>query len=627
MKLGEATGAYTQMLEGCGMDVEKFNEGLAACKTEQEKQAYMLRITEQCLGAAGKAYKENNAEIIRANQANDQLQQSLAGIGGAIEPIITDIKLLGASLLSDAVPHVEKLATAFRGLMNGDAGASGDFAAALGGLVTGLVEKITQALPKVAQVGFSIIKTLGTSLLQQAPMLLSMAGQMVSQMVQGITTYLPIVVSKGAEMLGKLGEGIKSAMPGMISKGLDIISGLVTSLYNAAPRLIDAGFGFIKNLVQGLMNSLPSLIAKAPEIISKFVNILNHNVPRILKHGMDIIIMLVKGIVAAIPSLIQNAGKIVQMIVDVWQAINWVNLGKQAFTMLKNGLTAMGGALKSAGQKAGQWITNALKSLPGKLLQLGKTALSNMRTGITSMAGAIRAAGGNILTVIVNALRSMPSKLLSLGKQAITFLGNAIKSGIGTIKAKATNIVTSVVGVLKTLPSKVLSIGKNMVQGIWEGISGATTWIKNKIKSWVGNVTDFLKNLFGINSPSTVMRDEIGRWLPAGIAEGVDRNAKAATNSMAALSRDMVAAVETDVGGLNFERGLSLSRRPGGVFGGSYAQTPTADNTALLAKLDAIYERLNRLQVVLDTGATVGGIVDKMDAALAAKQALHARGV
>ena len=52
------------------------------------------------------------------------------------------------------------------------------------------------------------------------------------------------------------------------------------------------------------------------------------------------------------------------------------------------------------------------------------------------------------------------------------------------------------------------------------GISGATRWIKDKISGWVGNVTDFLKDLFGIASPSKLMRDEIGVYLAQGIGVG-----------------------------------------------------------------------------------------------------------
>ena len=626
LKLGESTGAFTQMLEGCGINVEDFNEKLAACKTTEEKQAYMLKVTEGALGAAGEAYKENNKDIIEANKANDNWMQSLAGIGGAIEPIITDIKNLGASLLGEAVPGVQKLAEAFRGLMSGEEGASGNFAAAVSGMVTGLVEKLTQALPTIATVGLDIIKTLATSLLQQIPTLLTTAGQIVTQLTTAITTSLPSLVSKGAEMLGKLGEGIKTAMPGLISKGLDIISGLVDSLYNAAPRLIEAGFGFIKNLVQGLMNSLPELIARVPEIVSKFANTLNHNVPRILKCGFDLIVTIVKGLIQAIPTLVKNIPKIIKAIVDVWQAFNWLQLGKKAITLLKDGITNMVGAVKGAGTKVLDSITNALKSLPSKLLNLGKTALTNLKNAITSARSAISSAGTNILNAIVNAIKNLPSKLLSMGKDAMTKLGSAISSSASSIRSKATSVFNNVVSAAQSIPSKMVSIGKNIIQGVINGIGSMVGSLYNSIVNALSGLVDKAKSALGINSPSKVFANTVGVAIPEGIAKGMNDGAKIATNAVGDLSRDLVDAAEDDVGGLTFERNLTYSAQAARRARAAEAAA-AADNSALLAKLDGIYERLGRLKMVTDTGALVGEMLDKIDQGLAAQQALYARGV
>lgn len=62
---------------------------------------------------------------------------------------------------------------------------------------------------------------------------------------------------------------------------------------------------------------------------------------------------------------------------------------------------------------------------------------------------------------------------------------------------------------------------------------------------------------------------------------------------------------------------------------GSFLRAPgeSFDMTGLFRRLDGIYDRLGRLQVLLDTGTLVGEIVDQMDAALGAKQRLAERGV
>ena len=76
------------------------------------------------------------------------------------------------------------------------------------------------------------------------------------------------------------------------------------------------------------------------------------------------------------------------------------------------------------------------------------------------------------------------------------------------------------------------NVGVNLVKGLWNGILGSYDWIKNKIKGWVGNVTDFIKKLFGIHSPSTVMRDEVGKYLAQGLGVGFDKELDSVYNDM-----------------------------------------------------------------------------------------------
>ena len=107
IKLGEATGVYVQMLEGVGMSVEDFNEGLASCSTESEKQAYMLGITKEALGEASKTYNEANKDIIAANKAQERLTSAMAELGRIGEPILTAIKDKVADMALAAIPHIE----------------------------------------------------------------------------------------------------------------------------------------------------------------------------------------------------------------------------------------------------------------------------------------------------------------------------------------------------------------------------------------------------------------------------------------------------------------------------------------------------------------------------------------
>lgn len=609
-KVGQVTGPLADALNWAGVSEEKFNEQLAKCTGEQERQALITETLVDLYGDASAAYSEANAEVIRANKANDAWMQSMAGIGAVVEPIITDVKMLGASLLSEAVPGVTSLATAFRGLLSGDLGAAADFGAAFSGLITGLVEKLTAALPAVAQMGLSLVTTLAGSLMEQFPTLLATGGQLLQQLLSGIAlnlpnvaqtalnaiggfvqslqVNLPLVLAKGRDILLNLANGIREALPGLVSQGLDIIMNFAQTIYDNAPTLIQTGFDVLSNLVSGVMSCLPDLIAKVPEIISTFANTINDNFPTILAKGAQLLWQIITGLLSAIPDLVANIPKIITAIVDVWEAFNWLNLGRKAITALKDGILKMVGAVKTAGEK--------------------------------------------IVTGAVNVVRNLPTNLANLGKTAVTNLGGALSAGVTAVKNGAMTIFNGVLNTIKGLPSKLLSVGKDLVRGLWNGISDMTGWVIGKIQGFGDSVLSGIKKFFGIKSPSKVMAKEVGRWLPAGMAQGVDDNTDTAIRSMEDMADDALDAANRKLsraslaapGGFS---GLAVERDLQTRATAAQAMTVTSGNAGMLDRLDAILAAIERGQIItIDGKALIGATATGYDNTLGQRRALVARG-
>jgi hypothetical protein len=91
-----------------GMSAEDaFNEALAACSTEQERQALITSTLNSLYGEASTKYKETNADVIAANEANEKMTATLAEVGEKVDPLLTEIKLLGAELLSKLIPIID----------------------------------------------------------------------------------------------------------------------------------------------------------------------------------------------------------------------------------------------------------------------------------------------------------------------------------------------------------------------------------------------------------------------------------------------------------------------------------------------------------------------------------------
>ena len=82
-------------------------------------------------------------------------------------------------------------------------------------------------------------------------------------------------------------------------------------------------------------------------------------------------------------------------------------------------------------------------------------------------------------------------------------------------------------------------IGKDIIKGLWNGISNMKDWLIEKIGGFTDGIIDSFKDFFGIQSPSKVMRDEVGRFLAEGVGVGF-------TKEMGKVTKDMEKALPTN---------------------------------------------------------------------------------
>ena len=381
-------------------------------------------------------------------------------------------------------------------------------------IITSVVNGLSENMPQIIAAGGQIIQAIVSGMLQLLPSIGTFAVQLVTTLYTYLTEQGPSLLQQGYQMLNNLVTGFVQAIPEMLPRVLGFVQQIGEQLAAAAPVMVQKGFELLSKLVEGITTALPILIAKVPEIISTFANIINDNFPTILLKGVELLGQLILGIIRAIPTLVANIPKIVSAIVDVIQAFNWLNLGKTIIQAFGNGIKAMLGFVKNAGKNVYDGIHNAIKNLPELLRDIGRTAM--------------------------------------------TRLSNVIKTAVVAVKNAATSVGTGILNALRKIPSQVISIGKNIVQGLWNGISNMTGWIIDKIGGFASSVVDSICNFFGINSPSTVLRDEVGEYMPPGIAVGWDE-------AMPGAIREMEASMDEAV--------KDISRRYSGI---EMQATPTA---------------------------------------------------
>lgn len=110
LSTGAAAGPFAEVIERSGGNLEAFNEGLAACTTEAEKQQYVLKwLADSGLKSVHDSYVQNNADLVEAEKAQFRYNDAMAAVGAAVEPINTALSNLGATILEKVAPIVEKI--------------------------------------------------------------------------------------------------------------------------------------------------------------------------------------------------------------------------------------------------------------------------------------------------------------------------------------------------------------------------------------------------------------------------------------------------------------------------------------------------------------------------------------
>jgi len=106
-ELGEVQGSLADALEWSGITVEDFNDKLAKCTNEEERQDLIMKTLKDTYGKASTQYQETNKDVIEARKAQERLTDAFADLGRVGEPILTAIKNGVASMVSAAVPKLE----------------------------------------------------------------------------------------------------------------------------------------------------------------------------------------------------------------------------------------------------------------------------------------------------------------------------------------------------------------------------------------------------------------------------------------------------------------------------------------------------------------------------------------
>lgn len=310
-KVGEVTGTLADALNWVGISEDEFNEKLAECSDESERNRLIMETLSAQYDDAADAFRRNNAVLIEARENQAAMDRTLANLGSTIANI--------KNQLTNALgPALRGIVDAFNAILSGEEGGG----ASLGAALQQFFASIGELAPQVMEVG----------------------GQILSGIAQGIVAALPTLLTTGAQIIMQLASGILSAIPQMVSQLPEIISEFINYISGQFPTILQEGTELLNNFVAGIIGAIPDFVAKLPQVITAFVNFVVSNLPTILQSGIDILTNLVEGIISAIPQLVAALPQIIEAIVSGIGSLmgNILDVGRSIVEGIWQGITNAG---------------------------------------------------------------------------------------------------------------------------------------------------------------------------------------------------------------------------------------------------------------------------------------------
>lgn len=466
--------------------------------------------------------------------------------------------------------------------------------------------KFVEIWNKIKEVGEVVLDALATFFTETLPNAIQTAidwfvqlpGKIqnaISNLVTSVTTIFTniknTIFTIAQEIYNNLPSGFQLVIQN-IGTILQNMANIFTNYFNIIKTIVQTVIDVIKAIFSGDFSSIPGIVLKALTKIREYVSNILDSAVTIIVNIIAIIINYFRGLGETWINIFKNIGSKL----STW----WTNLKTSFTNMAKNVIDA---------------VINWFVQLPGKIYNAIVGAISKVQSWGSSMLSAGKTAINNLVNNVVTIAKSLPEKIYNGIKNAVSKVKSWGSELVSAGKNAINNMITNVTSTAKSLPGKFKEIGKNVIEGIKSGITGALSGLYSKIKSGLSGLVDKAKDALGIHSPSRVFANIVGKQIPAGIAKGIEDNTDIADDAVYDMTDDLTKQA------LNLN-GATINRQLTTTF-----NTKVPDNTtSLLNKLDSIYEKLSRLQIVLDTGTLVGETIDAYDRALSNKQTQLSRG-
>lgn len=456
--------------------------------------------------------------------------------------------------------------------------------------VVGVIKSIVSAIKGVIS-GFQQVGAM-----QSVWSIIGNAVKIVKTAFDGIVSVIGNVIKNFIKIGSAL--GVWQALGNIIGNIVKIISSIITVLTPVITFIIQA--------VTKIITFLTPIVAVITGIVVQIVNVIVSTITGLVTTITSIITTIQTVIRTGIQVIAQIISTILTTIVAIWKA-TW-NTVKSVATTIWNGIKAIITTAINAVKTVVTTVVNVIKTVWTTVWNAVKTVTTTVWNGIKSVITTAIKAVKSVVTTVVNGIKSVVTTAWNAIKSVTSTVWNGIKSVISTVANGIKSVVTTAVNSIKSTMTSVwnsiksttstawsniktavsnavnaikstvrgmVSVGEDFVNGMIKGIGNAVGNLINAARNMARRAINAAKSALSINSPSRVMRDEVGYYFVAGMAKGISQNTGLAVKAAAAMASSAVPEIDPNA----FNNQISaLNHNAQSVLTGSFDQQISVKN-------------------------------------------------
>lgn len=291
-KTASVTGSLADALNWAGISEDDFNAQLAACNSEAEREQLIRETLIGTYNEAAAAYEKNAAEVLKQNEAQAKLQDSLAKLGAVVAPVVTAFTQFTTEALAVVVPYIQQLAEQYGPQLKEVLQGIGEFIKPIGeflmahlpaiATIAGIIMGIAAAYQVVSaaltvyntiKAAYTAVTTIATAAQTAFAAANIAALAPILAVVAAIAAVVAIIVlcikhwDKIKEAVGKAWDFIKEKTKAAVDAVVNFFTGMKDSILNKVEEIKSA----VAEKFEAIKNAISEKVQSAKEaVVNKF---------------------------------------------------------------------------------------------------------------------------------------------------------------------------------------------------------------------------------------------------------------------------------------------------------------------------------------------------------------------